>query len=85
MIEQDEYRNNILTNEFLRWLSIYLSIFERKISANENTNYLVGKKRTIADIALAAIAYNIIDIDEANPNYSMIANITNRENYPFLT
>ena len=84
VFEKDEDKKKTLTNDFLTWLPTWIAIIQKRIATNEDPHYLVGNKRTIADFALAAIAFDIVN-NEANPHYAEIAPLTKKEDYPVLT
>jgi len=84
LFEQDEERKKVLIKEFLEWLPSWITAVQKRIANNEDPHYAVGNKRTIADFALATIAFNIIN-NEASPLYAELAPLTKKEDYPVLT
>lgn len=82
--EKDEEKKKKLVAEFLAWLPGFITAIQKRIAANEDPHYAVGKKRTIADFALAYVAYNFIN-NEANPLYAEMAPLTKKEDFPVLT
>ena len=67
--EGDETKKEAAKAKFLSdFLPKWLDAIEKRIKNNENPNYIVGGKITIADFALAAAAFNLL-LNEANPLY----------------
>lgn len=82
--EKDEERKKTLTADFLTWLPTWIAAIQKRIAGNEDPHYAAGNKRTIADFALATVAFNFIN-NEANPLYAEIAPLTKKEDFPVLT
>ena len=81
--EKDETRKAQLEGEFLSWLPTWIKAIEKRIAGNADQKFAVGGKRTIADFALAAIAFNLI-FNEANPHHAAVAPLAKAEDYPVL-
>ena len=60
-----------------------MAAIEKRIKGNTDQHYAAGSKRTIADFALAGVAFNII-FNEANPHHAALAPLTKSEDYPVL-
>ncbi len=82
--EKDEDRKKQFTQDFLNFLPGWITAIQKRIAANEDPHYAVGNKRTIADFALACIAFNFIN-NEANPHHAETAPLTKKEDFPVLT
>lgn len=65
--EKDEERKKTYENDFAVWLTTWLTAIQKRIEANSDHKYAVGNKRTIADIAFAALSFSVI-FNEANPH-----------------
>ena len=72
VFEKDPEVKAKLTENFLKFVPVWLDAIEKRISSNESQKFIVGSKMTIADIALAAVGFNLI-LNEANPNYAEVA------------
>ena len=81
--EKDAERKKQLEGEFLAWLPGWLKAISKRIENNEDPKYAVGTKRTIADFALAHVAFSNI-FNEANPHYAQTEPLTKKEDYPVL-
>ena len=82
--EKDEDRKKEYFKQFLEWLPSWVNAIQKRIAANEDPHYAAGNKRTIADFALATVAFNFIN-NEANPHHADIAPLTKKEDFPVLT
>eukprot|EP00347_Sterkiella_histriomuscorum_P006503 403352517 len=81
--EKDEERKKTTTAEFLAFLPGWITAIQKRIEHNVDHKYVVGTKRTTADIVLAALAFSLI-FNEANPHYAEVAPLTKKEDYPIL-
>ena len=70
--EKDPEVKAKLVENYLKFVPVWLDAIEKRISNNESQKFIVGSKMTIADIALAAVGFNLI-LNEANPNYAEVA------------
>jgi len=84
VFEKDEERKKTLEGDFLAWLPSWIAAIQKRIESNSNPDFIVGDKRTIADFALAIVAFNFIN-NEANPHYAATAPLTKKEDHPVLT
>lgn len=82
--EKDEEKKKTLEAEFLAWLPTWVAAVQKRIANNSDPHYAVGNKRTIADFALACVAFNFIN-NEANPHHAVVAPLTKKEEHPVLT
>jgi glutathione S-transferase len=82
--EKDEERKKTLIGDFLAWLPGWVAAIQNRIAANSDPHFVVGNKRTIADFALAMVAFDLIN-NEANPHHADTAPLTKKEDYPVLT
>ena len=83
-LEKDDERKKALEADFLNWIPGWIAAIQKRIENNSNQDFVVGDKRTIADFALAMVAFNMIN-NEANPHYAATAPLTKKEDYPVLT
>jgi len=67
--EKDEEKKKALWENFTKFLPTWLEAIEKRIAANENPNYIVGSKATIADFAISLIGFNLL-LNEANSTYA---------------
>ena len=84
LFEKDEEKKKELIADFCKWLPTWIAAIEKRIAANEDPLFAVGNKRTIADFALACIAFNMIN-NEASPIYAETSPLTKKEEHPVLT
>ena len=82
--EKDEERKKTFEADFLNWLPGWINAIQKRIANNSDPHYVVGNKRTIADFALAMVAFNLIN-NEANPHYAATSPLTKKEDFPVLT
>ena len=82
--EKDEERKKTLEANFLNWLPGWIVAIQKRIEKNSNPHFVVGEKRTIADFALAMVAFNMIN-NEANPHFAVVSPLAKKEDYPVLT
>ena len=66
--EKDEANKAILKEAWLKMLPVWVNAIEKRITSNGG-KYVAGEKITIADFALAAIGFNLLQ-NEANPHYA---------------
>jgi glutathione S-transferase len=64
--EKDEEKKKALWENYTKFLPIWLTAIEKRLTSNESQNYIVGSKATIADFALGVIGFDIL-LNEANP------------------
>eukprot|EP00347_Sterkiella_histriomuscorum_P020251 403338517 len=80
-MEKDEERKKVLESEFLAFLPGWITAIQKRIENNSDHKYIVGTKRSIADIVLASLAFSFI-FNEANPHFAVIAPFVKKEDYP---
>ena len=68
IFEKDEEKKEVLKAAWLKFAGQWLHVIEKRLEQNESQHYVVGSKMTIADFALACVAFNLI-LNEANPNF----------------
>lgn len=69
VFEKDEEKKKVAKENFLKFVPVWLTAIEKRLSSNESQNFVVGSKATIADFALAAVGFNLL-LNEANPDYA---------------
>lgn len=81
--EKDADRKTQLEGDFLAWLPGWIKAIEKRIGSNADPKFAAGSKRSTADFALAAVAFNLI-FNEANPHHAAVAPLAKPEDYPVL-
>ena len=69
--ETNEERKAQLKENWLKLLPVWIQVLEKRISANGG-KYIAGDKITIADFAVATVAFNFLR-NEANPHFAVTA------------
>jgi glutathione S-transferase len=62
----EELKKSMMANFLATTLPKFLAAFEKRLEGNSSPDKIVGDKHTIADFALAALAYSSF-LNEANP------------------
>ena len=79
--EQDPERKKTLESAMLAWIPGWITAIQKRIESNVDHKFIVGTKRTTADIVLAALAFSLI-FNEANSHFAAFAPLTKKEDYP---
>ncbi len=83
VFERDAEKKQTLLDDFLKFLPKYLNAFTDRLNANESQLHAVGTSFTIADFAIAAAAFNVLN-NEAAPFYAQTSEVAKKEDYPVL-
>ena len=67
--EKDEERKKTMKEDALKYLTVVLDAFEKRLTSNTTQKHLVGEKLTVADIAFASIVSSIL----TNEAHSLVA------------
>ena len=64
--EKNEETKKVLKEEAIKFLTIFVGAFEKRLLANTSQKHLVGDKMTVADFAFAGLAFSAFE-NEAHP------------------
>ena len=67
--ETNEEKKAVAKENWLKMVPVWVTAIEKRLTANESPNFIVGGKMTIADFALAAVGFNLL-LNEANPSFA---------------
>lgn len=84
MFEKNEEAKKTKVETFLQYAPTWIAAIQKRIESNESPDFVVGSKRTVADFALACIAFNVVR-NEAGPLHADFATLFKKEDYPVLT
>lgn len=84
IFDKNEETKKVKLENFLNFIPSWIAALEKRIESNESPDYAVGSKRTIADIALAVIAFDIINNDQS-PLHADLSSLAKKEEHPVFT
>ena len=81
IFEQDAAKKAVLVEELLAHIPKVSKLVNDRLAANESQSFIVGNKMTIADFALAAVAFNCIE-NPAGPLHAQVSTAVKEGEYP---
>ena len=81
--EQNPERKAALIKELVEFIPRMSQLVQSRLEANTSQTHIVGDKRTIADFALAAVAFNCIE-NPLSPFKDQIAEVVKEGEFPLV-
>jgi glutathione S-transferase len=83
IFEQDADKKAALVQDLLAYVPRMSALVNAKLAANSSQTHIVGDKRTIADLALAVVAFNAIE-NPAGPFREQLAEVAKEGEFPLV-